>query len=469
MSAGKGNGAGDSMSPSSYHVSCSYDTHVDFTYEMPDGSSCKHTSPCSAGGNDVQNTQCGGAKSVTCSQSDSEKKKNNGKECSMGIHSVGFQCGSATTIVPPPPKSTSPATKPQTETHPATKPETHPATTSETQPATTPETHPATTPETMPATTSETKPATTPATAPGTTQPPAQQTTPVASTKPFSVPGNSTVPQQQTTPVPVQTTVFQTTSVVYQTTEITVTSCAPEITNCPAESKTPMVITKTISQFTTVCPVTATMVPSSGSMVPVVSKPDSSAPAPGNTQPVATSKAAESSAPGSMPSSSPNTPSTPLNCPDVVPSCMNTLLQSIQTDCSNNADTDCLCSNEEHTKFIQECIAAHASDADIQNALSYVQGICAAHIPQNPSIVTHQPQGVPQQPACPSGLPATTITVQVTQPATSAPGAPAPTGVITVQSTITVPQVQVTQPPTAPGQTMPAPALIPGNGDSTAP
>lgn len=73
------------MSPETYHVSSSHDADVDCEYEMPDGSTCKETHACSTEGTIVQNSQCGGAKSVTF-----KPGKNAPSGCSIGIHSIGM-------------------------------------------------------------------------------------------------------------------------------------------------------------------------------------------------------------------------------------------------------------------------------------------------------------------------------------------------------------------------------------------
>ncbi|KAI7109485.1 hypothetical protein KC324_g20202, partial [Hortaea werneckii] len=85
----------DNMSPETYHVSSSHDADVDCEYEMPDGSVCKQTHSCSRDGSIIQNSQCGGAKSVTF-----KPGKNAPSGCSLGIHSIGFNCGSASSSVP---------------------------------------------------------------------------------------------------------------------------------------------------------------------------------------------------------------------------------------------------------------------------------------------------------------------------------------------------------------------------------
>src|SRR3954465_13122886 len=63
---------------------------------MGDGSTCKQTSRCQAGGSIVQNKQGGGAKKVPFKLPSYEKE-----DCDFGIHSVGFDCNPPASTVPP--------------------------------------------------------------------------------------------------------------------------------------------------------------------------------------------------------------------------------------------------------------------------------------------------------------------------------------------------------------------------------
>jgi hypothetical protein len=86
----------DKMTIDSYQVSSSWDTDVDAHHEMPDGSVCKQTHRCTKGGNTVQNTQCAGSTKVTFKPKKGESGKNEkGESCSIGIHSIDFKCGEA--------------------------------------------------------------------------------------------------------------------------------------------------------------------------------------------------------------------------------------------------------------------------------------------------------------------------------------------------------------------------------------
>ena len=75
----------DDMSISEMQISSSHDADIDCEYGMPDGSTCTESHSCSSGGSIFQNTQCGGAKSVTF-----KPGQNAPPGCSIGVHSVGF-------------------------------------------------------------------------------------------------------------------------------------------------------------------------------------------------------------------------------------------------------------------------------------------------------------------------------------------------------------------------------------------
>ena len=85
----------DSMSIDQMQVSSTQDTDLECHYGMPDGSTCKEYHSCQSGGSVIQNTQCGGATSVTF-----KPGQNAPPGCSIGVHSVGFNCGPASSTVP---------------------------------------------------------------------------------------------------------------------------------------------------------------------------------------------------------------------------------------------------------------------------------------------------------------------------------------------------------------------------------
>ncbi|KAK1140818.1 hypothetical protein N8T08_009814 [Aspergillus melleus] len=158
---------------------------------------------------------------------------------------------------------------------------------------------------------------------------------------------------------------------------------------------------------------------------------------------------------GSVPETpeTPEQPSTP--CPNVVPKCINTWLTKMPK-CGSNSEAGCFCPSAEFTDKVISCVQAWgASDEEVQAALSYFTGICAAYVPQNPGIVTAIPSTITLVPS--AGVPSTTGVSPVTQapkptggvtsPETTAPAAPAPpvpvsATTITYSSyTVTVPQV----------------------------
>ena len=83
------------FSVSEMQVSVAFDCDLEFHYGMADGSTCKQVASCKKEGTVVQNTQCGGAKSVNVYLGDSGKGS-----CEIGLHSVGFDCNSASSTVP---------------------------------------------------------------------------------------------------------------------------------------------------------------------------------------------------------------------------------------------------------------------------------------------------------------------------------------------------------------------------------
>ena len=95
-----GHGSGPSISCGSkssgfsiteYQISVSVAVEVEFLYAMEDGSTCRHTSPCQAGGSIIQNTQCGGAKSVSFQLPLGSLTSS----CDLGIHNIIFDCSSS--------------------------------------------------------------------------------------------------------------------------------------------------------------------------------------------------------------------------------------------------------------------------------------------------------------------------------------------------------------------------------------
>ncbi|KAI4287635.1 MAG: hypothetical protein L6R35_003111, partial [Caloplaca aegaea] len=207
------------MSIDVMHISSSEDTEVELHYTDEQGVVCKQPASCSKGGSIIKNNQCGGAKSVVVKLPATDTKS----DCEVGIHSVGFNCGPASSK-PPIPSSTpvvnssvvftTHETKPYpiptgniTTTNGPTGTAPVPGITSIPEPISIPET--TSIPETSPIPETNPIPDTTPV--PETTFIP--ETTPVPETTPISSIPESTTPIE-TTPaetVPVETTPSATT------------------------------------------------------------------------------------------------------------------------------------------------------------------------------------------------------------------------------------------------------------------
>ncbi|KAF9872176.1 adhesin protein Mad1 [Colletotrichum karsti] len=461
----------DKFSIGHFDVSVEFDCDLEFHYDMPDGSTCKHRSACSKAGTTVKNTQCGGAKNVTIVYPSQPSKPKS--TCGVGIHTISFDCSPPKTTVPPKTKTSalvsSATTLSTAHTKPAETTSIPVAEKTSTKPAQTPKettsaelpsvsipgkesttavvpsvTKPASKPvesETKPVE-SVTKPVeeTTSGALPSASKPVESVSKPVESvTKPVgqttsaqlpsvSIPANGTQPvaTQPAESKPVEsvtvpaipetkTTVFDTTSTIYTTRIETVTSCAPEVTNCPAESRTPIIVTATVPLTTTVCPVTETIVHTPGASKPVEQP----------SQGVSSQKPVGS---GSVTKPSATIPAGPvetLPCPDVVPQCLSTWIFS--SGCTDNSDASCYCPDAAFVEKVFNCIYSHGANDDIiSKATEFFQGICAPHIPENPAIVTVPATIIP------------VITVSATKPAATNP---AEYTTVTVDKTVVVPCV----------------------------
>ncbi|VTT78376.1 unnamed protein product [Fusarium fujikuroi] len=97
-----GCGAGSkekSFSLKKFHVRPEFDCRLEFHYDMPDGSTCKHQADCSKDGTDVYNSQCGGAKNVRFVY---PKQPNKPKDkCRVEVPQIDFDCDK-----PQPPSNT---------------------------------------------------------------------------------------------------------------------------------------------------------------------------------------------------------------------------------------------------------------------------------------------------------------------------------------------------------------------------
>ncbi|KAK3991216.1 hypothetical protein QBC44DRAFT_263292 [Cladorrhinum sp. PSN332] len=331
----------DKFSLGSIKVEPEFDCDLEFHYEMPDGSSCKHRNACKKSGTVVKNTQCGGAKKVTIVYPPQPNKPK--KSCSVKVPTVSFDCSTASSTKPvTSTKKSSTSILVTTTSEVKTTSTTAAATTSvpaETTSSVSPgETTTATVPDESTVTTapgesttvtlpaeettsvspgeSTTVPAEeTTATVPGaetTTAPaPGEETTtapaPGEETTTATVPGEETtsVSPGETTTAPVEeptttapaetvtlstpittviTTEFESTSTIFSTVVSTITQCEPTVPDCPVGGGVTTTVA-TVVVSTTICPVTETLTTViSTSVIPAQ---PTSAPAGGETTVVA--------------------------------------------------------------------------------------------------------------------------------------------------------------------------------------
>lgn len=129
----------------------------------------------------------------------------------------------------------------------------------------------------------------------------------------------------------------------------------------------------------------------------------------------------------------------PVPAPSLLPKCLNTWITL--TKCVNNADSDCYCKDSNFINNVQNCVCSWTEDSDvIQSALSYLVGICAPHVPENPGIITGVPKTITLSPiplATPAGPSGTGDLV--TAPSNPAPPPPPAVTIISIVQTVTVP------------------------------
>lgn len=407
----------DKFSLGGMHVKPEFDCDLEFHYDMPDGSTCKQRSSCSKSGTDITNTQCGGAKNVTIVYPNQGKPQ---KSCSVDIHTITFDCNSATstTVKTTSVKTTSTSVK--TTTTPAVK--TTSTSTSTPAEKTTSSAPVKETTSTTAAATTSSKPeektsSSTVAIESSTSSKPGNLTTTKTTKEETSTSSKPEVTTSSTTaPVQVTTTssVVLTTSTIFTTSTQTITSCKAEVTNCPAESRSVVTTVVTVAVSTTVCPVTET----------------------------ATSSAVATT-------TTPSTPVETLPCPDVVPKCMNTFL--FIAKCDSNTDSSCYCPSEIFIKSVFDCVWAHGeSDEIVSESIIYIQGLCAPHVPENPAIATGATitSYVTVTATPPPSAVYTTVVVEATTvvPCTDSAGSVIPSSSSTsvLTTAITVPQVGFT-------------------------
>jgi hypothetical protein len=167
--------------------------------------------------------------------------------------------------------------------------------------------------------------------------------------------------------------------------------------------------------------------------------------------------------------------------------------------CTSFRDANILhsfCKNNDFINKVYGCLSSWSQSADnTTNGVSYLIGLCAAYIPENPAIVTGCPSTVTPAvytppaptksspitdasppPTAPASVPCTTITYssEVIVPATYSTGSsqgseiPSSSCTSTIVTTVTVPQVQITTlTVTESGSTVTKPEL--GYGTPTTP
>ncbi|KAI6250689.1 hypothetical protein HI914_00785 [Erysiphe necator] len=89
-----------SFSITKIFVSVEFDCDLEFHYAMLDNSVCKQRVACSKDGSIIENTQCGGATSVTVLYPKQTSVIENDKQgCNFGFHSIEFDCNPANSAI----------------------------------------------------------------------------------------------------------------------------------------------------------------------------------------------------------------------------------------------------------------------------------------------------------------------------------------------------------------------------------
>ncbi|KAF3037323.1 hypothetical protein E8E12_003217 [Didymella heteroderae] len=444
-------------------VSVEFDVDLELHYTMEDGSKCKQVAPCSSSGSTIQNTQCGGAKSVDVYLPKHDKSD---KECEIGFHNIGFDCNPGKSYTPPSPPS--PPEVPSSSAPVVSQPA------SSAPPSTTSSCNDEkcnSTPASSGPATEVTVSSTAEASAP---TPPATETpsTPCGGYGQDSCEGTTVVSAPVETPSSHVPGIFS--SVHYTNSSVPATTAPPTQETSPvAQPPASQPPVESASAPTcdgsyggscegTTAVTTAVSTPlastvSSGSVILSTGVP----------QP-----------------SSPSYP--PVSPPDVLPKCMNTWLE-VSGSCKNNADASCYCKNKDFTKNVIDCVSAWCgTDDETRQSLQYLIGICAEHVPENPGLVTDCPSYIPlnptpASPTAPAGgmstpagdVGSTTAAVPGTTPAPAeTPAASTPCTTITYGSTtLTIPQVHFTTETNEAGAAAPTEpvGLVPGTAPAQAP
>ncbi|KAK3366485.1 adhesin protein Mad1 [Podospora didyma] len=331
----------DRFSLASIHVRPEFDCDLEFHYGMPDGSTCKHRNLCQKSGTTVDNSQCGGAKNVTIVYPVQVNKPM--PSCSIVIPTISLDCNAAS-------RSSKTAsvtfTSVQTEEGSLTSSTKSFATYTGTG-ANTPLPVPTSLPSSLMHTTSG------PLVLPS--QPVGSSTVPVSSTSL----GDSSASSAS----------------LWSTLTSTVASCASAAaSDCPADSATTLIV----AVSTTICPASSEIT-SRGTTILLSASSESGA-ARGSS---AFSRGSSSLSAATTLAAS---PVETLPYPNVVPSCLNTFLFSV--NCRDNSDSACYCPERSFVKSVFGCIYAHgASDDIVLEGVLFFQGICAPFVESNPGIV----------------------------------------------------------------------------------
>ncbi|KAF2457942.1 hypothetical protein BDY21DRAFT_343205 [Lineolata rhizophorae] len=443
-------------------ISVDEDADVEFHYDMPDGSTCRHTTRCTTGGTTVRNNQCGGAKSVTFKM----PRNGNREDCNVGVHRVDFDCT--------PPENTSSASS-STPTPTPSSSSSSLFVESSSSSSLIVSSSSSSTPVVTPSSSTPSSPAESTSSTPGCEYPggpgcEASSTSSAPGESTSSTPGcdypggpgceassTSSVPGESTSSTPEVTPSSSTSSTPgspvespsstpgcdypggpgcegssTSSTPAESTSSTPESPETPTTSSTPS-SPETPSSSTPAVPSSTFSFGCDYPGAPGCESSTSSAPGESSTSstPGSPETPSSSTTPSSpetpTTSSTPSSPETPTTssvtsespvptvpCPGVLPQCMNTWM--FETDCSDNADFSCYCRNTDFTSKVIECVSAWVDDDSIiQEALSYFVGICAEFVPENPGIVTDCPSFTP---------PAETPAEETPAPSSSTPASP---------------------------------------------
>ncbi|RMZ71606.1 adhesin Mad1 [Pyrenophora seminiperda CCB06] len=408
-------------------ISSEFDAEIELHYTMEDGSKCKQLGSCSAGGSTLQNTQCGGAKSVDVYLG--AHYKGDKDSCEIGFHNIGFDCNPGTPYTTPPLPQIPATSTPVKASSSAVKASS----------------------SAVKASSSAVKASSSAVKASSSVV--KSVATPPASSKPVATPTGGECKGESCYPASTP----KTTTSAIKTTE-TPSKSVPVSSGAPFGNSSAPAYTPQTSAPVVVSSMATPKPQSSSAVVPPTSE-SSAAPGCGygescdessvaasstKTPEAATSSAApKPSSPsyptGSSPSyptgSSPSYPTgsspPPLNITDVVPKCMNSWLQISAAGCKDNTDSNCYCVKPEFTKNVIDCITARCGNDDaISKALQYFIGICADHVPKNPQIIGDCPSYIPLNPtpAAPTGGAYSPVAPPAGGKSSAVPSLSAPTG-----------------------------------------